>query len=447
MSTAHDHQQAADTGYLSTMTGRGRAMLADRLVRNVGWYGLAEFGNRFTRLATTMVLARWLMPEDFGIAAVAMTTFEIIRVISHTGIGQAVVRASEEELPALCATAYRACWMMAGLAFGLQLLVGAAIAYVTGRLDVFYMIACLAAVYLTQPFGQIQCHLIARANRLHVVAGVGLAQVGLDNILTAMLAISGFGPWAVVLPKLLTSPVWVIGMRRAQSWHRDTSAGYAPMLPLMRYAATVIGSELLVAARLNLDNVLVGAILGIQALGIYYFVFSAGLGFSLSLTGSIASAVYPHLAEMAGKPRELIARYDGLMLRAVLPVAAVIALQAALALLYVPIVFGAKWTDVAYLVAILCASAITKPVYDNAAQLLRAIGRPRTEFCGSATLTVASLTALAIALPFGLAAGIIALSATTFLFQLALAIAVRFLVFRPDGAIAGYTQQPSGAIT
>ena len=85
MSTAHDHQQAADTGYLSTMTGRGRAMLADRLVRNVGWYGLAEFGNRFTRLATTMVLARWLMPEDFGIAAVAMTDRKSTRLNSSHG--------------------------------------------------------------------------------------------------------------------------------------------------------------------------------------------------------------------------------------------------------------------------------------------------------------------------------------------------------------------------
>ena len=66
---------------------QARALLADRLVRNVGWYGLAEFANRFTRLITTIILARWLIPHDFGIAAVAMTTFEIIRVLAQYGIG------------------------------------------------------------------------------------------------------------------------------------------------------------------------------------------------------------------------------------------------------------------------------------------------------------------------------------------------------------------------
>jgi O-antigen/teichoic acid export membrane protein len=228
-----------------------------------------------------------------------------------------------------------------------------------------------------------------------------------------------------VLPKLITAPIWVIGMRRAQSWTRDRAAGYAPMLPLFRFAAAVVSSELLVAARLNLDKVIVGAVLGIEALGIYYFVFNAGLGFSLSLTSSVAASVYPHLAELAHKPRELMARYDGLLTRAVLPCAAIFALQAGLAFIYVPIVFGQKWAGFAHLVAILCASAISKPLYDSAAQLMRAIGQPRIEFYGSAFLTLASLAALAVGLQGGLEAGIAALALSTFLIQAGFAAVVR----------------------
>lgn len=400
-------------------------LLADRLVRNVGWYGLAEFANRLTRLITTVILARWLIPHDFGFAAIAMTTFEIVRVISHCGLSQAVARASVDELPALCATAYRASWLLAWTAVAIQVAAGAAIGGWTGRSDVFWMILCLALVYLTQPFGQVQAFLIARANRLHVVAGVGVAQVTLDNILTAILAISGFGAWAVVLPKLLTTPVWVAGMRSAQSWTRDRNAGFAPMGPVLRFAATVIGSELLVAARFNLDKVLVVTILGVEALGIYYTVFNAGIGFSLSLTSSLAATIYPHLAEVAGQPQALMSRYDEMMRRAVLPCAGVIALQAALALFYVPVVFGARWAPFAYLVALLCAGAITKPMYDSACQLLRVIGQPRVEFNASAALTIVSLSALAAALPFGLAPGIIVLAVTTALAQLAFALVAR----------------------
>jgi O-antigen/teichoic acid export membrane protein len=400
-------------------------LLADRLVRNVGWYGLAEFANRFTRIVTTIVLARWLLPADFGIAATAITTFEIVRVLAQYGIGQAVIRAPDAELAGLCATAYRASWLVCLAAFAVQLCVGAIIAQVSGRPETFGMIACLALVYLSLPFGQIQAHLIARSNRLHVLAGIAVVQVAADNLLTAALAVAGIGAWAVVLPKLITAPIWVIGMRRAQSWQMDPGAGSAPIGGLLRFAAPVIGSELLVAVRYNLDKVLVGAMLGLEALGIYYFVFNAGLGFSLSLTASLATSVYPHLAEVAARREALIARYDGLVRRAVMPVAGIIALQAMLAIFYVPVVFGARWDHVAPLVAVLCASAVAKPLFDSACQLLRAAGAPRIEFYGSAVLTAVSLAALAAGLIAGLTTGIVAMSAAVAAVQIVFALAVR----------------------
>lgn len=429
-------------GLTATLQARVRALLADRLVRNVGWYGLAEFANRFTRLITTVVLARWLVPQDFGYAAIAITTFEVIRVLAQYGIGQAVIRAPAEHLQAMCATAHRASWFACLLAFAVQLLTGAAIAYTTGHPELFWMIAALAGVYLTLPFGQVQSFLIARANRLHLFAGIAVVQVAADNLLTAAFAIGGFGAWAVVLPKLIVAPIWVIGMRRGHAWKRDKSAGFAPMGPLLRFSLPVIGSELLVAARFNLDKVLVGAILGVEALGIYYFVFNAGLGFALSVTASLASSVYPHLAEIAAKPREMLARYDGLIWRAALPCATIIALQAALSLLYVPVVFGARWDAVAWLVAVLCASAIPKPLFDSASQLLRAAGQPRTEFLASANLTAVSLAALAIALPYGLATGIIAQSLAAIVFQIGTALAVRASLAQPPILTPSY---PAGA--
>ncbi|MEQ1696638.1 MAG: oligosaccharide flippase family protein [Hyphomicrobiaceae bacterium] len=430
------------TGLVAYLHLRVRALLKDRLVRNVGWYGLAEFANRFTRLITTVVLARWLVPHDFGFAAIAITTFEVIRVLAQFGIGQAVIRAPAEQLGAMCATAHRASWFVCLLAFAVQIAAGAVIARITGHPDLFWMIAALAGVYLTLPFGQIQSFLIARANRLHIVAGIAVVQVAIDNLLTAALAIGGFGAWAVVLPKLIVAPIWVIGMRRGHAWTRDKSAGFAPMAPLLRFSLPVIGSELLVAARFNLDKVLVGAILGVEALGIYYFVFNAGLGFSLSLTSSLAASVYPHLAEIAGKPRELLARYDGLLWRAALPCAAIIALQASLALLYVPIVFGAGWDAVAWLVAVLCASAIPKPLFDSASQLLRAAGQPRTEFLASANLTAVSLAALAVALPYGLAMGVIAQSLAAIAFQIGIALAIRSSLAHQSTLAQSY---PAGA--
>ncbi len=417
--------QADKRGMVASITARVRTIFADRLTRNVGWYGLAELSNRVTRLVTTIILARWLIPNDFGIAAIAITTYEIMHVFAQNGIGQAVVRATADKLPGLCITAYRAGWIACIFSLVIQCVIGLIAAHVTGRPDVFWMIAALSLVYIVLPFGQIQAHLIVRDNRLHVLAGIAVVQVAVENALTAIFAIYGFGAWSIVLPKLITAPIWVIGMRRAQTWKRDTTATTAPMADLVTFAAPIIGSELLVAARFNADKILVGAILGIDAMGVYFFVFNAGIGFSLSLTSALSASVYPHLAELSARPREMLARYDQLFWTAVIPCASVIALQAACALIYVPIVFGPKWAYVAPLVAVLCASAIAKPAFDAACQLLRATGQPRRELLGSVGLTALSMSSLAIALPFGLPTAVTALALSLLMAQLAFAIAVR----------------------
>ena len=429
MTPAGDKTHSVEPGWKAAIRARLpaplRALLGDRLVRNVGWNGVAEFFNRLTRLVTTVVLARSLSAADLGVAAIAITTFELLRIVAQTGVGQAVGRAPESELAATCATAHRVSWVICLVMFSVQLSLGAGIAWYTARPELLAMIACLAGVYLTLPFGQIQAHLIVRQNRLDVLAKIALVQVAADNLLTALFALAGFGAWAIVLPKLVTAPIWVIGLRRAQTYVRDPAAGFAPTRPIVSFAAAIVGSELISASRLHLDKLIVGAMLGVEALGIYYFVFNAGIGFSLSITQSLAASMYPHLAELVMNPRDLIARYDKMLWKAVAPCSAVIALQAALALLYVPIVFGPRFAPFAYLVSILCASAITKPLYDSAAQLLRILGLVHLELAVAVSFTALILAALAAGLSFGLAGGIIAMSATTIAIQLLFTLAVR----------------------
>lgn len=395
-----------------------------RLLRNVGWYGLAELAARVSRLGTTVVLARALSSTELGVAAAALTWFELLRVLANTGIGQAVIRAPAHRLAATCNAAHRAVWAVCLAVAVVQAAVGAGIAAAGEGGPAGAMLACLALIYPLMAPGLVPVYLILRGNRLRVTAGIATAQVVADNLLTAAFALAGGGAWAVVLPKLLVAPIWLIGVRRCQAWRPDPAAGSVPQAELWRFAVPVLGSEALAAARLNLDKLLVGAILGVDALGIYYFVFNAGIGFSLSLTGALGAAIYPHLVD-AGDGRALLRRFDRTVRTAVLPAAALIAAQAAASLLYVPLVFGARWQDLAPMVALLCLSAATKPLSDAASQLLRAIGRPDAELAASALLTALYLGTFSVALRGGLMSGIVALSTAAALLQLGFAAAAR----------------------
>lgn len=400
-------------------------LAGDRLTRNIGWYGLAEAVVRVSRLVTTILLARLLLPVDFGIAAIALTASELIRVLASNGIGQTIIRAREDELATVCATAQRAIRLVTATIVALHVVVGTALAYAYARPDLVAMTTLLGCAFLVMPFGDVRYFLVMRAQRMRAIAAVTASQVIADNALTAILALCGLGAWAIVLPKLLTAPIWLWGVHKVAPQPPALAAEARPIASMFSFAGPLLVSEILAVVRGQGDKLIVGAMLGIEALGVYYFAFNAGLGLSLSLTNALSTSLYPHLAEVAHRPDELVGRFDKALRKSVAVIAGLIALQAIATFLYVPLVFGARWAFATPLVALLCLSAVAKPLGDASVQLLRAAGRTADEAKAAAVFTTLQLGALAVALTTSLTAGILALTAVAIAFQVAFALWAR----------------------
>lgn len=384
------------------LAARLRAFASQRLIRNFGWYMAGEAAVRVSRLITTIILARVLLPHDFGIAAIALTTFELIRVLANNGVGAMIVRAAPDALAATCATVRRISLGVALAMIVLQIAVGATIAQMSGRPDLLHMLAWLSVSYLAFPLTEVRYALIQRDNRLKALAGVMSTQVLLDNGLTATLALLGYGAWAVVLPKLLTVPLYIAMIWRAAPTPPANDAAPLSVATVLPFSLPLLGAEILAALRLNLDKVLVGAFLGVETLGVYAFAFNAGLGMSLALTAALTASLYPHFSEAARDGRSVRDRYDAALKSMVLPVAVIIAMQAALAVIYVPLIFGERWAFAAPYVALICVSGLLRPLYDATCQMLRAQGETRRELIGATIFTALLLSLFAAALTRGL---------------------------------------------
>lgn len=265
--------------------------------------------------------------------------------------------------------------------------------------------------------GLLPVYLLMRQGRLQSVAAITTAQTVADNALTTVFALAGFGPWSLLLPRIVVAPLWLFGVRYCQKWNRDASAGEIPLREMFDFSYPIIASELLAAARINIDKVLVWWLLGVEALGIYFFAFNAGIGLSMSLTTALSNSIYPELARLAAQPAMMLQRFDRAIRTVAVPIAAIIAMQAAMTFVYVPVVFGSRWADTVLLVAMMCASAITKPFCDAAGQLLRAAGHQHREFNGSLIYSTLALAAFATALKFGLTAGVATLALVSLLMQ------------------------------
>jgi len=370
----------------------------NEFLRNLGWLGASEIFVRITRLVTAIVLARVMDPVIFGVAALVLTINELIRVFNRNGIGAKIVQCTEDELNDISNTAYRLNVIFCVSLFCLQCLIAYPLAQFYSTPELVPMLQVLSITYLLMPLGMVQSSLIQREQRLKTTALIDGGQVGLDNILTTILAFAGLGAWAIVLPKFLTSPVWVLGYRHAHTW-RPSKPFFCFNLwrEVLEFGQYYLSIELLKTARLNFDNMIIGRLLGMEALGLYYFARNAGLGFSLTLINAINSALYPNLCEVKGNTAALKQRFTRNLKQIGLIAVPLISLQASLAFIYVPIIFGEQWGNAIPLLTMLCLSAIPRPLAESASALALAAGRIDIDFKWNAIFTLLFVVTVSIA--------------------------------------------------
>lgn len=379
-----------------------KLQLSGQFIRNVGWLGGAELANRIFRLGTTITLARLLSPYDYGLVAVVLTTNEFATVFTlKAGIGSKIIQADEQDVNVICDTAYWLNWIMCGSIFLIQCLAAFPIALFYENNQVILPICVAALVYLMLPNFMIQSALIQRENRLSVTALCNVTQSLLANISTIVLALLGFGMWAVVLPIVLSTPVWIVINYWNHSWRPPKSFKLDRWQEITNFGKNILGVELLGKLRGNIDYLLVGRFLGIDALGIYYFAFNAGLGISQNVMSAFTSALFPHLCAVRGNLSDLKNRYFSSLKSTALFVVPLILLQSSLAPFYVPIIFGQKWVTAVPILVLICLSALPLPLYNATSLLLNAVGKTHINLYWNLIYTVFFAITLLVAVRWG----------------------------------------------
>lgn len=365
-------------------------------IHNLRWLGLSGMVIRVTRLLTTIVLARFLTSHDYGLVAIVLTVNDIVRVFTRNGIGTRLIQAKAENISQLAQSAYWLNWAISIALFIIQCLVAFPLAWFYRDKQLILPICAMAFSLLLLPHGLVQAALIQRENRLKAIALVEMIQFSTDNILSLIFAIAGLGMWSIIVPKLLVPPIWVYIILKNHSWRpklKFTTVGWGDLL---RFGRHVLGVELLNNLRGNLDYLIVGRFLSIEALGIYYFAFNAGLGISLGTITSIKSALLPHLCDARANLAQFKQRYFNSLKTISVIILPLVILQSSLAPIYVPIVFGEKWIPAIPVLILICLSAIPRPFADSASQLLVAVDKPQIDLLWNVIFTVLFSVALLI---------------------------------------------------
>ena len=376
--------------------------LPSSYLRNLLWMNSSQVVMRILRIACVMVVARILGPDTYGVAALCLASHELLQVFTRGGLTAKLIQANPAQINSIAQTTYQLTWILCigiglvqiGFAFGLSFV------YQNG--DLFAPILVLAGIPLLLPFGTVQAGFLCRQQRMDVIAQTDLYQSIFDTLCTIVLVICGFGIWSLIAPKLAAVPIWLWQMRRHHPWRPGSQWQWQGWRQIVSFGGHILWIEVLTTLRQNLDLILIGYFLGLEAVGLYYFAFNAGLGLSLGLLKASAVTAFSHLCGQ--HTQNLLDRVQGSVSLIAALLAPIIIAQAVLAPIYVPVIFGQRWVDLGAvpLISILCLSALPRILMDIYGQGLRASGLPKMDALAQTFYTTVYLFAVILAAQFSL---------------------------------------------
>jgi O-antigen/teichoic acid export membrane protein len=320
--------------------------LAQKTIKGIFWSYLAFIGGKVLTFLSTIILARLLLPEQFGLVGYCLVAIQYLDILNSAGIDSALI-ARRENLEEAANAAFAANILLGVVSFGLTWVVAPSVAVFFKNNEIVPLLRVL-----------------------------GLSGSFTKGLVSIVLAWLGLGVWSLVwgqLAGIVAGAVlaWILAGWRP-TWRFRADATYA----IATYGFHIVLLEIAGAFRNNVDYLLVGRILGAAALGYYTMAYRIPELLIRSVNIVVGNVSLPVMA-MAQKDREQLHSFYFNYLRYLSLVLFPVSVGAAItAPIFIPLFLSAKWNPAIFPTVLISLALGVAAMGYIPGVLYKAIGRP-----------------------------------------------------------------------
>jgi lipopolysaccharide exporter len=366
-------------------------MKKGQIASGVGWMALFKLVDRGLAIVSTLVLARLLVPADFGLVAMAMSVIAILELASAFSFDVPLI-----QRPQVDRTYYDSAWTLNAALAMVCAGATAALAYPTAA---FYEEPRLAAVMLVLAIGWV----FSAFENVGTVDFRRQLNFRREFYFLAAKRASSFAITMTLAFALRSYWALVIGTVSARALGLALSYLLHPFRPrfslqhareLFGFSSWLLVNNVLQVMQAKAAHFAVGRLLGPQALGLYTVGAELAQIPTNDMLAPINRVVFPSFSRLNGDLVQLRAAF-----LSVVSVTTMVALPAAVGIAAVAeplvlVLLGPNWADAAEVVRILALSAAATAVTSINGSVNLALGQPRL-ITFAAALRVALLIPLA----------------------------------------------------
>ena len=377
--------------------------IGHKALKGSKWVLISTILSKSFQFLTTIILARLLLPADFGIIAISQIIIGIVSLFQDMGMTQALIQKKENiEESADTVFLFNIFW---------SLILYIAVFFTAPYIGSFFennsavvVIRVLCLSFFLQPFNIISNAFMKRGFYFRSLLNITLLPIILSGILSIILAYLGYGVWSLVLGILTGNLFSAILGWLSISWRPAFKFNMIIVKDMLNFGGAISIQNIIIWFENTFDDILVGRWLGTPLLGVYRLGFNIAVIPATQIAGPINDVVYSTFVKLQDNKAELkrfflyIIKYISLI---TFPIGAFLFTASGI---FITTVLGEKWSEAIPVIQFVSVYGTIGSITFTIPTLCRAVGRPELFLRYLIILLFVIVPVFAYAVPYGLKA-------------------------------------------
>ena len=348
--------------------------LRDKAISGASWSLVGRLLQQLSQFIIGIILARLLLPEEYGLVAMATVFIYISFVFVDSGFSSALIQ-REKCSQADYSTIFYINLLISFFVFSILYLLAPAIARFYNETELVKIIRVLSFLIILFSLSVVQKAKITRNINFKLRTKIEFSSQVASGIIAVFLAIKGYGVWALVWKTLLNQFFVTLQLWIRNRWFPSFEFNKKSLKEMFGFSSRLLISGILDRVYQQIYKLIIGKFFPARELGLYTRADQFQKLPSQSISGAITSFTFPIFSKMQNEPERL-----GRALKKILSLVMffnvnAMVLMAVIAQPLISSLLGSKWiASVGYL-QLLCFVGILYPIHLINVQILSSTGR------------------------------------------------------------------------
>lgn len=377
--------------------------LKQKAISGVKWTTLSSASIAILQLLQLMVLARFLSQHDFGLVAILMVIVNLSLVFVDFGLSNSIIY-KKEITPEQLSTLY---WL--NILIGLVIYI---VLYSMSELIAnFYnedmlsdLIILISIVLIIQAFGQQFRTIFQKELQFNTLAKIDVFSTVISVVSAILFAWYNFGVYSLVYAVIIMATLKSIFLIFFGTKHHKVKFIFnlKDVKEFLSFGLYVVGNGMVSTMATQIDVLLIGKLLGTEALGLYSIAKELILRPSQLINPIVTKVAFPLMSKVNHDINEVKRLYLKLVnyvssVNFPIYVATII-----LAPEIITVFLGEKWLEIVPLFQVLAIWALLRSRDNPIGSLVMALGKPQYEMYWNISMMVYMPIMIYIAAHFGI---------------------------------------------